>query len=173
MTEEFLSQFSETESPIGNWSQKFLRVHWGNQFANVFHPFSVQRYRTTPCPCQFKQSHLRPPKVNSLVQIHKNGGGRSAGEGLSLQEGLHLSNGRKRRNHTGSSTSLLQMHNPVTWQSLDRYISEYQASSERKQNHTWTGKDWEAILVALCDPSYFQESGAAGLGVEWLRPHPP
>lgn len=28
------------------------------------------------------------------------------GEDLSLQEGLHLSGGRKRRNHAGSSTSL-------------------------------------------------------------------
>lgn len=55
------------------------------------------------------------------------------GEDLSLQEGLHLSGGRKRRSHAGSSTSLPKMQNLGTRQSLHRCISEYQASSKRKQ----------------------------------------
>lgn len=78
---------------------KFLRVHWRNFDLLTFFTLLVfKRYRTTPCRCQFETVTSPSPTGNSLVQIRKNRGGRSAGEGLPLQEGLHLYNGRKRRN---------------------------------------------------------------------------
>lgn len=80
---------------------KFLRVHWRNFGLWIFFTLLVfKRYRT-PCRCQFSAVMSPTPTGNSLVQIHKNRGGRSAGEGWPLQEGLHLYNGRKRRNQAG------------------------------------------------------------------------
>lgn len=124
---------------------KFLRVHWRNQFANVSHPFSVQRYRTTPCRCQFQQSHLHPPEVTVWCRSIKMGEEGALGRACPFRRGSTTPTAGRERTTQGSSTSLLQMQNPVTQQSLDRYISKYQASSKRKQNHELTEKDLEAI----------------------------
>lgn len=89
----------------------------------------------------FKQSYLHPPQVTVWCRFIKTGG-RSAGENLSLQEGLHHYNGRKRKNqaglqHLAPAKRKIQSH----VSSLYRYISKYQASSKRKQNHALTEKD--------------------------------
>uniref|UniRef100_A0A8C8X0L2 Uncharacterized protein n=1 Tax=Panthera leo TaxID=9689 RepID=A0A8C8X0L2_PANLE len=79
------------------FKKKLLKTLQGRSLFN----FSSLICYTDQNQMRFSTVTSPSPTGNSLVQIHKNGGGRSAGEGLSLQEGLRLYNGRKRKNQAG------------------------------------------------------------------------
>lgn len=111
-----------------------------------------------------------PSPTVSLCRSMKLGGG-ALGR-LSLPKGLHLHRWEEDPAAPQHLTPADKL--PANAKSSPRQVlkqvrlrgpGQLQEETRRQKRRGWPS--------GHCDPSYFQESGAAGLGVEGLRPHPP
>lgn len=98
-------------------------------FANVFHPFSVQKVQNDPMPLSALNSHTAVSHGNSLLQVH--GAGEEGALGRAChREGLHLHRGGREDPRRAPAPRSCKRKIQSHVSSLNRHTSEYQANSK-------------------------------------------
>lgn len=123
-------------------------------------------------PLSVLKSHTSISHSNSLLQVHEHGG--RSWVGPVILEGIPPPPRREERICAGpqhlATANKLPTNAKSTPMSVLKQVYLRVPGQLQEETHRQKRPGWPS---GHCDPSYFQESGAAGLGVEGLRPHPP